>query len=405
MSPELDEPTKRCLSEVVERLNVAEGLLSGTDPARFDSALSAADAAWAALQPQAETYPAVLSLKARALLVRGNALRGPGSKDGNVAALVSFDEALRPWGLIPVRDAAYLPNHHAKTRMSRGITLLTQGGIAQWTESVQCFDRPIKLREALTADREPFVYYGLAAGWMNRGDALTRLGKEPDLREALRSYDQALRVMANLPLDTNPLFRQRMAVAWLNRGITLEALGTESALLQAIDSFGQTLSTLESATDIPNRDQMMAAAWMNRGNVWLKTGTVKAADAREAARCAVKGIAQLERQYLVCAEIGIKSRHIWCQAIATLVEQSDAAEKDALFSEATDVVDEALEIIRDWHARGFRRFGVLAGELFRFGVRVYQIHQPHFLEEFRRENQPLESEPGFNLVAVTVRGG
>ncbi len=406
MNAELDEAARRGLSEVVERLRRAEGLLAGADPASLDAACSAAGASWEALQSQPAAHAAVLSLKAQALLIRGNALRGQGTQPGNRAAIASFDEALRLWELVPAHDAAYLPNHHAKTWMSRGIALLAEGGTEPLTESVRCFDRAIALREALSAGQEPFVYYGLAAGWMNRGDALTRLGGPAGLAEAVRSYDEALRVMGKLSLDTNPLFRQRVATAWLNRGTTFEALGTESDLGQAIESFGQTIATLEHAAEVPQRQQMIAAAWMNQGNVWLKLGTARAADAREAARCAVNQLAQWERHDVFCAEIGLKARHVWCRAIASLVEQpSAAAERDALFSEATDVVDDAMAMIRDWHARGVRQFEFLAGELYRFGARVYQVYQPQFLEEFRLENLAPILAPGLNHGAVTASSG
>jgi hypothetical protein len=45
---------------------------------------------------------------------------------------------------------------------------------------------------------------------------------------------------------------------------------------------------------------------------------------------------------------------------------------------------------------GERRFRDLAGELFRFGVRAYQMHQPHFLVEFVLENlDPSHSPDAF----------
>ena len=45
-----------------------------------------------------------------------------------------------------------------------------------------------------------------------------------------------------------------------------------------------------------------------------------------------------------------------------------------------------MKLARHWEARGEGRFHDLAGELFRFGARVYQMHQPHFLSEFLLEN-------------------
>ncbi len=397
MNSDGNESAQRALSGVIDHLRQAEGLASTGDPRSLELALSSANAAWEILRSLPAAHNLVVSLKAQALLLRGNAQRGQGRSQA-AAAIASFDDALRLWDMIPVSDAAYLPNHHAKTWMSRGIALMTGGGTDHLKESVRCFDHAIKLREGLSAGPDPLVHYGLAAGWMNRGDALTRLGEPAGLAEALRSYDEALRVMGNLSLDANPLFRQRVAVAWLNRGATLEALGTESGLARAIDSFDQAISTLERGEAVPNQLQMVAVAWMNRGNVCLRLGVTKAADARDAARCAVGKISPFEREDVFCAEIGLKARHVWCRSLAGLIEQaSEAAEKDTLFSEATDVVDEAMDMIREWHTRGVGQFEALAGELFRFGVRVYQIYQPHFVEEFRAENRLLSLEPVSDL--------
>src|SRR5690348_13469524 len=54
--------------------------------------------------------------------------------------------------------------------------------------------------------------------------------------------------------------------------------------------------------------------------------------------------------------------------------------------DATDLVDEGLSLVRCWEQRGLTHFRGLAGDLFRFGARVYGGYQPHFLSEFVREN-------------------
>ena len=54
--------------------------------------------------------------------------------------------------------------------------------------------------------------------------------------------------------------------------------------------------------------------------------------------------------------------------------------------DATDLADEALSLVRHWEQRGITHFRHLASDLFRFGVRVYLRYQPHFLNEFVREN-------------------
>ena len=67
-----------------------------------------------------------------------------------------------------------------------------------------------------------------------------------------------------------------------------------------------------------------------------------------------------------------------------------------MIAAATDAVDDGMTLARYWEARGERCFRGLASELFRFGARIYQMHQPQFLTEFLLENlDPSESSDAF----------
>src|SRR5262249_17419924 len=62
--------------------------------------------------------------------------------------------------------------------------------------------------------------------------------------------------------------------------------------------------------------------------------------------------------------------------------------------EGTDMVDDGLSLVRHWERRGVSRFRKLASDLFRFGGRVYARYQPHFVDEFIRDNiDPRQSSP------------
>jgi hypothetical protein len=65
-----------------------------------------------------------------------------------------------------------------------------------------------------------------------------------------------------------------------------------------------------------------------------------------------------------------------------------------LVAEAADAVDEGLRLVRHWEAAGAECFRALAVDLFRFGSRVYQTRQPHFLTEFLLENLDPGQSPG-----------
>ncbi|HEY1173794.1 MAG TPA: hypothetical protein VGH19_20685 [Verrucomicrobiae bacterium] len=389
MDSELDvEVLKQTLAQLVERLKQAEGLLAEND---FAAAVSITGDLLEASQSLPENLGPVMVFRASALLVRGNALREQGSSVTRKAALACFDETLRLLNRLPEDEIPHFRNHQAKAWMNRGMTLLAEGGAYYLTEAVSCFDRAIQMRQELVAtDPEPLIRYGLAAGWMNRADALTRRAGENDLNEAVKSYDEGLRVMDSVPIDANPLFRQRIGIACLNRGLTLETMGTEAALGQALESFDKCVATLEHSPEVPKRQQIMAAALMNRGNVLLKRQPVDAAAARYAAQRAIQCVLTSERNDVADAEIGLKSRHVACRAMAALTEKmTDGVAKSDLFAEATDLVDDGMELVRYWHAKGVRDFGPIANDMFRFGARVYQVYQPHFVDEFVEENQGM----------------
>jgi hypothetical protein len=300
-------------------------------------------------------------------------------------------------------------NELASVWMKRGIALSTKGCRASLRESTNCFDQAIALRRTLPLQANPWYSYGLIAGWMNRADTLTRLGSPEDLTEALRSYDEALLQLRTLPLNENPLFRRRLAIAWLNRGITLQEMGTEDCFAQAVSSFDAGIAALqnENASAIPDRDQLLASAWMNRGNALLCFRTPDLLSARAAAKEALLLIAGSEGTESIAAEVGFKARHVLCRALAELLARNESkTTTDGWLAEATDVVDDGMKWARTWELRGVDRFRALSIDLFRFGARVYQVYQPHFLAEFLSETlspdeypATLASNPDIHAVA------
>jgi hypothetical protein len=108
-------------------------------------------------------------------------------------------------------------------------------------------------------------------------------------------------------------------------------------------------------------------------------------------------IAPAEEQEIQAVETGLKARHVLCRAIASqLADRESKIPLADLVAAATDPVDDGMKLARNWEARGERRFRDLAAELFRFGARVYQMHQSHFLTEFLLENlDPSQSPDAF----------
>lgn len=289
----------------------------------------------------------------------------------------------------PRGPAAAAVNEQASARVLRGIALMNENRPESLRAAVREFEAAIKVRRNLPFEDNPWFLYAQIAGWLNRADALTRLGGI-HLNEAVRSYNKALRLLRDLPRDEHPLFRRRHAVAWQNRGLTLLCKSGDPALTEAVRSFDEAINVLADpqAEAIEDRNLLLAATWLNRGNALLRSSpTHSALDVCEAARKACGLVRNMELSDITAAEISLKGRHIQCQAIAQLlanpaVPKSSSSE---LLDEASDAVDAGMKLARHWEQAGANQFLELARELFRFGARVYQVHQPHFLVEFLLE--------------------
>jgi tetratricopeptide (TPR) repeat protein len=297
------------------------------------------------------------------------------------------------------RQSPEVRNAIASGWMKRGIASLSENTTSNLTDSLRWFERAIELRRSLPLRENAWYRYVLAAGWMNRGDALTRLGSKENLAEAVRSYDQALALLQTLELESNPLFRKRLALAWMNRGITLQEKGTPQSLRAALKSFDEVIAVLRDpiAAGCAEFRQILACGLTNRGNALLRITPLAPALVRASVQEALALIAGAEEQDVLAAETGLKARHILCRAIAfQIADRTVTISREDLVAAATDAVDDGMKLARHWEARGERRFRDLAGELFRFGARAYQMHQPHFLTEFLLENlDPFQSHDAF----------
>lgn len=284
----------------------------------------------------------------------------------------------------------------AHSWMNRGLALLRENTEASLEKAICSFDQAIELRRMRASEKDPWVLYALAAAWMNRGDALTRLGGSQPLAEAVHSYDEALAVLSELQAHEHCRFRERLAIAWMNRGISLQAQVTPASLDEAIRSFDESIAVLRDREAGPDHILVLATAWMNRGNSLLRSSYSRHALAREAAQHAIQLVSARERNCLPTAEIALNARHVLCRAIAYALAEDggNRSARSEFLAEATDAVDAAMELVRQWESRGVARFRQIAREFFRFGERVYQMFQPHFLTEFLLENLDPQRSPG-----------
>jgi hypothetical protein len=284
--------------------------------------------------------------------------------------------------------------------MKRGIGLMNEPTRESIIEALVCFDAALEMRRQLPLADAPMLRFGLAASLLNRADALVRLRDAAQLASALQSYDEGIAVLGTLALDDDIRFPRRLAMAFQNRGLALLAQWP-AAFDDAIASFRSAIDVLEHdrCASLPDRQYLLAVAWTNLANAHVSQATDDSwSPARESARQAIALMAATEADDVNAAEAGLNARHVLCRAMArrqTLTMRVDAA-IDEDVHDATDLVDEGLALARLWEQKGVSRFRPIAYDLFRFGARVYALHQPQFLNEFVRENMdPTRSSQAY----------
>lgn len=281
--------------------------------------------------------------------------------------------------------------------MKRGIALMDEGTREATEDALRHFDEALAMRRTLPYEDDALLRFGLAACLLNRADALARLASGATLDTLLDAYDEAIEVARPLPMKEDPRYPRRLAIAYQNRGLALHAHGRLEA---AIPAFATALTVLEreESQAIPDLAYLQAAVLMNLANARLAYGGPEAEVQvfTDAARAGAL-MAMSEANELAAASVGLGARHLMCRASA---DRMPPANGDGTIPEVvhviTDIVDEALALVRVWEQRGEPRFRPIAHDLLRFGARVYAIYQPQFLEEFVGEQlDPAGSSAAF----------
>jgi tetratricopeptide (TPR) repeat protein len=287
----------------------------------------------------------------------------------------------------------------ASDLMHQGMALMADPRPEAASEALACFDRALAIRMALPLETSPLLRFGVAACWLNRADALMRLSGAPQIAEAVRSCDEGIGVLRMLPLDDDPQFRRRLALAHHNRALFLQAQGRPVG--DAIADLDKALALLQSeaAAAIEDRPYLLSVVWTNLAHALAVEGSPEAVvRACAAASQAVALVSEFEAEAPGAAEIGLKARHALCRAFAQRLSAAQASDTTTIddVHEATDAVDEGLALARRWEQRGVAAFRGTAVDLFRFGLNVYLVYQPQFLQEFLDENlDPAASSDGY----------
>ena len=284
--------------------------------------------------------------------------------------------------MTPAQDELQRKNQWASDWMHQGIDLLPESSAEALERAVRCFDQAIALRRAFPLAENPFLRYGLSAGWVNRGDALARLERKGARAEAIQSYDTALALLQSLPLEENPLYPRRLAIAWINRGIALQKAPSASGADAAAVCFRSALAVLAhpSAAAVADTLSLQAGAWLNLA------GTLPPAEALLAAQKALALAEPSEQIEPSLAEAAFKARHLLCRLVIR-----DIADKKPLSpqlrSEAAQAAETALRSARYWKHQprlDVEAMTAMIREIFRFGCRLHGEGTPGNLDRFLR---------------------
>ena len=243
---------------------------------------------------------------------------------------------------------------------------------------------------------------------MNRGHALLQRGDAASLAAALAAYDEAITLLRPLPVAENPGWANSLGAALMNRGQLLHRLHGTARSAVALAAFDEAAELLRGPAGASGQGRDLAAGpWprrnlagtqLNRANLLLDLAHFPGAAA--AARAALALGQPHERAAPLDAEIALKARRALCDALGqSLVVPG--ADQDTLASEAGDLADDALALVRHWADRGEANFAELALRFFRYGTQLYRFHQPQFLADFIGDHLPVASAE-FRAVALAV---
>jgi tetratricopeptide (TPR) repeat protein len=287
---------------------------------------------------------------------------------------------------------------HASTLMKRGLALVRENRPDAAAEALSCFDRARDLRTRLPHRGVPRFAYGLAACWLNRAEALLLLNDAARASDVVCAFDEAIALLERLPLRDDPRFPRRLALAHQNRALVLQASGHPGV---AISGYTRAVVILEdeACAGLADRDRLLAIVWMNLSTLHAAEDTGRGdALASAAARRALALVVDAEASDADAAEAGLKARHVLCRISGRRLSRHGAGvpvRADDVHH-ATDLADDALDLVDRWERQGVARFRDVAADLFRFGALAYRLYQPQFLSEFVAERlDPARSTPDY----------
>ena len=383
--PEVPEFIEKARSALVEGDRLAQ-----QEKPDLEKALAQYDEAIATLtQHGGMKMPQGLFLLAGAQMNRGNLFAAINSPDMTRRAVAAYRSAIDCFrALPPSKDERYYLDLSAlwANLAQVLIRLQTVDGLA---ESTECFDKSIETLQKLPWQENYQVRAHLIGLWLNKGNAHQMLRAKESRETALEAYEKAIEFAQPLPLD-DPQFGAMVSTIWLNRGNTLRANGDEESLSSALESYDEAIRILQKLDTDKNRQLAMTCANAMASKAMILAGYHQMPDrlalAGKVAREAISVIGEDERKHPVPAEIALNARQALCQAVCSQLSSNKDDNPETHYNNATDTVDDTLELIRHWEDQKVPQFRNVARRMFRLGTQLYAAQQPHFLSEFILEN-------------------
>lgn len=225
---------------------------------------------------------------------------------------------------------------------------------------------------------------------MNRGHEAMHRNDRESLIAACSEYETAIADLRDLPLAENPGWANSLGAALMNRASLLHRIHGIERARETLAVFSEAMAVLSAIPVVsqPWAHRNLAGTLVNRANLLLDLEQPEAAlkDAETALNLVSTGAATIR----IDAEIAIKAQRTLCDALGQIIVQPGACQ-DTIADRASNVVDDALALVRLWKTQGETGFEEIGIRFFRFGAELYRKHQPQFLAEFVLENVSADS--------------
>lgn len=216
--------------------------------------------------------------------------------------------------------------------------------------------------------------------------------KDPEkIRMAITVYTEVIELLRSVsPLNLNAA--GTLGTCFLNRGQALYQVSGRESSEKVIKDFERTRQVL--------------APYINEGNPWLRRNWIgslvnqsnvlldlqKPIESRKLLIDNIDYSKWSQKPEALDVELKLMFHRAMCDSIAQLLSNRPIVEAEELAYEASEWVDEALEIIRNIrlqnNAEPFPQLGI---RFFHMGAQIYAIYQSRYLEEFLEENLLSES--------------